>query len=53
MKPIFVILAAIIIFLNGCASLLDVKYTSEDGKKSPYMPQKNPYEPPRDPTLNM
>ncbi len=35
---------------NGCASLMDGKYVTKDGKEGPFHPMTDRYAPPKDPT---
>jgi len=51
MKGFFVIVIAIALLLNGCASLLDGKFTTREGRPSPFMPQEEETGPPPDPTM--
>ncbi|HTY25725.1 MAG TPA: hypothetical protein VMC85_21525 [Desulfomonilaceae bacterium] len=51
-KIINIIVAIVLLLatLNGCASLLDGKFVTKDGKESPFKPMTDPYAPPKDPT---
>jgi PBP1b-binding outer membrane lipoprotein LpoB len=50
MKVVFVLIVAVALLLNGCAAIKDAKFVTEEGKKPPFVPHKNPYEAPQDPT---
>jgi hypothetical protein len=43
--------AVVLLCLSGCATLLDGKFVTGEGKKSPFMPQRDPYQPFTDPTM--
>ena len=45
-----VLIALLFPALNGCASLMDGKYVTKDGKESPFNPMTDRYAPPKDPT---
>jgi uncharacterized protein YceK len=52
MKSLFVIVIAIALLLNGCASLMDAKFTTREGRPSPFTPQEdNKIGPPPDPAM--
>jgi hypothetical protein len=46
----FVLMAILLPALNGCASLMDGKFVTKDGKESPFNPLPDRYAPPKDPT---
>ncbi len=49
-KLIFaVILVVFQLSLNGCASILDGKFVTKDGKESPFNPMEDRYAPPKNP----
>jgi hypothetical protein len=50
MKILFAVVIAFVLFLNGCAALMDGKFVTQDGKESPFQKHPSPYELPRDPT---
>jgi hypothetical protein len=45
-----ILVAILLLALNGCASLLDGKFVTKDGKESPFQPVPDRYAPPKDPT---
>jgi len=45
-----VLIAILLPALNGCASLMDGKFVTKDGKESPFNPLPDRYAPPKDPT---
>jgi hypothetical protein len=45
-----ILIALLLPALNGCASLLDGKYVTRDGKDGPFHPMTDRYAPPKDPT---
>jgi PBP1b-binding outer membrane lipoprotein LpoB len=51
MKKFFVLITAVALLFNGCATLMDGKFVTKDGKKSPFMPHRNTFNPPVDPIL--
>jgi uncharacterized protein YceK len=51
MKGLFVIVIAIALLLNGCASLMDAKFTTKEGKPSPFTPPDDKIGPPPDPAM--
>jgi len=51
MKSFFVILTAAALLLNGCASLTDVKFSTREGRPSPFTPQEDKIGPPPDPSM--
>jgi len=44
-----VLMALLLPALNGCASFLDGKYVTKDGKEGPFQPMTDRYAPPKDP----
>jgi PBP1b-binding outer membrane lipoprotein LpoB len=50
MKVVFALIVAVALLLNGCSAIKDAKFVTEEGKKPPFVPHKDPYEPPQDPT---
>jgi hypothetical protein len=51
MKKLLLLAVVVLLWVNGCASLLDGKFITQDGKKSPFIPQQDPYRPFTDPTM--
>jgi hypothetical protein len=51
MKRLFLVVLVLLPFLGSCASIRDAHFGTRDGKPSPYQPQRDPYEAPRDPTV--
>lgn len=49
MKPLFAVIVVLVLFLNSCASIMDAKFTTRDGKDSPFKPQKEFNPAPKDP----
>ncbi|MFH0825356.1 MAG: hypothetical protein V2B18_21605 [Pseudomonadota bacterium] len=49
MKIVLVAAMVYMTLMSGCASLFDAKYVQNDGKSNAFVPERNPYEPPRDP----
>jgi len=50
MKTFFAFIILLVLFLNSCAALRDAKFTTRDGKESPFKVETDPYAAPRDPT---
>ncbi len=46
----FVVILALLAALTGCASLLEGKFVTKDGKESPFKQKPDRYEIPTDPT---
>lgn len=51
-KILFVVACIILPTLSGCAALTQGRYVPQDGKKSPFEPIRDRYEPPKDPIAN-
>ena len=51
MKKLLLFAVVVLLCLNSCASLLDGKFITKEGKKSPFTPQRDPYQPFTDPTM--
>ncbi len=49
---VLIFLAMAPTLLSGCASLLDGKFVTKDGKESPFNPMTDRYAPPKDPMSN-
>jgi len=49
MKPLFAVIIALLLFLNSCASLMDAKFSTRDGKESPFKTHKEFNPAPKDP----
>jgi len=52
MRALFAVIIALLLFLNSCASLMDAKFTTRDGKESPFKPQREFNPAPKDPLSN-
>ena len=50
MKKHFLVVLVLLPFLGSCASLMDGRFVPKEGKDTPYKPQIDQYEPPKDPT---
>jgi hypothetical protein len=46
----FLVFLSLLAALAGCASLMDAKFVTKDGKESPFKPMPDRYEVPSDPT---
>ena len=50
-KYFIVLLFTVTFFVNGCSSLLDARYVTQDGKESPFKPNVTTHEPIQAPSL--
>lgn len=52
MKRLLVTLVALALLMGGCSILSQGKFVTEEDKPSPFIPRPDPYEIPRDPTMD-
>ena len=50
-KYLIVLLFTVTFFVNGCSSLLDARYVTQEGKESPFKPNVTTHEPIQAPSL--
>ena len=49
----FIALILVMLLTASCSNLLDGKFVVPEGKQSPYKPNVDPFEPPKDPSSRL